>query len=413
MTLTKDELNEARTQFRTATAPALVSQLGLGELAAWSGKGSARFGYFSSQSHFVVVAGAQEETGIDLALAYGLSAQSPGQQLVLVVPTGRALPTLQRVPWLRADAQPLVYLHDGAVPQPSKPRTRADTIRELSARIKGKMTVGQELRAAMTPAHLGTRGDAVEAIVEWTTHHELLAPSHRRGERSWQCMGQRVLSIKSTTKGIAVRAGIHDEQLRKQPTLEISDDESVTPKQFETVRNAVAYGIRARLQGEYFKPDEHWLQAVIRRDPSIVGVEQPALREVPAWRPSASEESWGRGFIDLLGLDGRGDVRVVETKLAKNSDDLLILQGLDYFVWATAYGDVLRERLGASNQSEIVVHYVVGALPDGHVHLSTHARRHAAVLDIPHRFQVVKQWFTEPERSAATSNLLAPGEVPG
>jgi hypothetical protein len=264
----------------------------------------------------------------------------------------------------------------------------------------------------MTPAHLGARGDGVEEIVEWATHDELLDPSHRRGERSWQCMGQRVLSIKSTTRGVAVRAGIHIAEVQKHPTLEIGQDESVSPEQLETLKQRVNDAVHDRLRGAYCKPDEHWLQAVIRRDPSIVGVEQPALREVPAWRPAASEKRWGRGFIDLLGLDGRGDIRVVETKLATNSDDLLILQGLDYFVWASAYADVVRERLGASDNSKIVVHYVAGASPEGNVHLSEHARRHAALLDIPHRFQAVPGWFTDPAKPTATSTLLAPGAVP-
>jgi hypothetical protein len=45
----------------------------------------------------------------------------------------------------------------------------------------------------------------------------------------------------------------------------------------------------------------------------------------------------GRGFIDLIGVDGHGDIRVVETKLAGNLDDLLILQGCHW--WVGALGD--------------------------------------------------------------------------
>ena len=60
----------------------------------------------------------------------------------------------------------------------------------------------------------------------------------------------------------------------------------------------------------------------------------------------------GRGYIDLLGIDGHGDVRIVETKIADNRDDLLILQGLDYYVWAKAYRQVLLARLGASDKAD-------------------------------------------------------------
>ena len=81
---------------------------------------------------------------------------------------------------------------------------------------------------------------------------------------------------------------------------------------------------------------------MLRRDPSLVGVESPALREVPAWRPAGAVDSFGRGFIDLLGLDGHGDIRIVEAKLAKSSDDMTLMQGIDYHVWAHAYRDALQ-----------------------------------------------------------------------
>jgi len=38
----------------------------------------------------------------------------------------------------------------------------------------------------------------------------------------------------------------------------------------------------------------------------------------------------------------------VETKLASNQDDLLVFQGLDYYVWARAYREVLVRRLALS-----------------------------------------------------------------
>jgi hypothetical protein len=42
-------------------------------------------------------------------------------------------------------------------------------------------------------------------------------------------------------------------------------------------------------------------KAVILRNPTLVGVEQPALRELPAWRPTGEANEWGRGYIDLIG----------------------------------------------------------------------------------------------------------------
>jgi hypothetical protein len=116
--------------------------------------------------------------------------------------------------------------------------------------------------------------------------------------------------------------------------------------------------------------------------PFIVGVEQPALRELPAWRPRDTVQEWGRGYIDLLGLDGHGDIRIVETKLADNADDLLVLQGLDYFVWAKAYEHALRTRLGAAKNARLELHYVLGAsAKTGDIKVSTCTEPLAGALD--------------------------------
>jgi len=67
----------------------------------------------------------------------------------------------------------------------------------------------------------------------------------------------------------------------------------------------------------------------------------------------------GRGYIDLLGVDGHGDIRIVETKLASNTDDLLICQGLDYYIWALAYRRILIDRLGAADRAKFRVRCAV------------------------------------------------------
>jgi hypothetical protein len=233
-------------------------------------------------------------------------------------------------------------------------------------------------------------------------------------------MGQRVLSIRSSGGKLEIRAGIHTSDLEPHPVS--TQNESGGPlsgASVQTIKEAVEEGIAARQSGKYHKPDEHWLQAVIRRDPTIVGVEQPVLRELPAWRPvakpnkSRSSESWGRGFIDLVGVDGHEDLRVVETKLAANKDELLFLQGLDYYIWSLAYQKVLRDRLGAPKRSEIVVHYVIGATPEGAIKLSEFAAAQAAALDIPWRLQTVTDWYRGPdEPGRSVSELLPPGKLP-
>jgi hypothetical protein len=229
-------------------------------------------------------------------------------------------------------------------------------------------------------------------------------------------MGQKVLSIRGTRTGLAVTAGIHFSAPAQAPqALEIAKTATLDVGQLASIKQQVMAGVDHRLTGTppIHRRDEHWLQAVIRRDPSLVGVEQPALRELPAWRPGISKR-WGRGYIDLIGIDGHGDVRVVETKVADNEDDLLVLQGLDYYIWATAYRDVLLQRLGAPSRSALEIHYVIGATAAGPPQLSKYARAQVKGLDegIRWRFQIVHDWYpgtTGP--GAANSRLLAPGEL--
>jgi hypothetical protein len=113
-------------------------------------------------------------------------------------------------------------------------------------------------------------------------------------------------------------------------------------------------------------------------------------------------------------LDGHGHLRIVETKLTKNEDELLFLQGLDYYLWARAYEEPLRDRLGASPQTEIEVHYVIGDDPKTKkVRVSRFAAAVNAALTIPRRVQTVHDWYHGPEEhDRAHSDLLSKGELP-
>lgn len=383
-----------------------------GGSARWQGTGSARFAYFCDDRRFVIVAGAQEREHVDLALAYGLTYR--GQlPLVLVLPHDMAFPTVQRAAWLVRHARPRVLLHDGeSVESTDIPSHRA-AVENVIGALDG-LTPAEELAKASTPKHLGPRSDDVADLVEWAARHPHLDPGHRRSQRSWHCLGQRVLSIETTHGGVRIRAGIHaSDASASAPSVVVPAGTPATAAQLDAIQREVEAGVAARLRGAYNKPDEHWLQAVVRRTPSLTGIEQPALRELPAWRPVIGSKRWGRGFIDLLGLDAHGDIRLVETKLAQNSDELLILQGIDYYTWALAYDDVLRRRLGAAKRSQIIVHYVIGANTAGKVTASPFALAQADALGIPWRFQTVSGWFHPPQpNTTATAELLPRGQLP-
>lgn len=406
----------ARAEFNEQIAPRLAAQVGVPH--PWDGSGSRRFAYFSDKSRFAVVAGPQEGANVDLALVYGLEYRS-GRRLELVLPSGYAFPTRQRSAWLTDEARPFLHEHDGNVVQECRVPTRVQTIDELSARLKPGQTLQEELRVAATPVHLGERDADVFELVEWATKHPHLDPGHRKGERVWHCMGQKVLTVKGTPGGLRVTAGIHVSGYAAAEPHSVPSGERLLGDALARIQRAVEAGIEARLSGDYKRADEHWMQAVIRREPTLLGVEHPALRELPAWRPVAAgpgESKWRRGFIDLVGVDAHGDLRVVETKLASNPDDLLMFQGIDYYIWARAYEGVLRDRLGAPKKSGIILHYVVGATREGSVHLSKYVPAQAQALspEIPWRFQTVVNWYQPPPDTTTRirSELLGPGEIP-
>lgn len=418
------DLSAERTRFNGTVAPQLAAQVAPGAVPTRSP--SKRFACFETPDALVIVSGEQEEAEAELALAYGLTLAKK-RKLVLVLPPTCSFATRQRIPFLKAAAQPAVWHHDvrrgkdgpgQVVEVPAL--TRAAAAHALVERLKPGVSLEQDLAEAANPKHLGARrSSAVVELVEWATKHPLLDPGHRRGERSWHCMGQKVLTMKGTTgKGLAIRAGIHYTKPGEAPIpIELAAGAALTATQVADVQQQVEQGITLRLtkDTDFHKPDEHWLQAVIRRAPEVVGVEQPALRELPAWRPSGPDGEWGRGYVDLGGLDGSGDLRLVETKLAKNRDDMLIFQGLDYYVWAQAYAQPLRARLGAAKGAETVVHYVIGEDPlTGSSHISDYAPAQAAALDIPWRCQVVTTWFDAPQPpvAGAVSELLDPGVLP-
>lgn len=412
-------LQQDRQSFNTITAPELAKTVGV--KVPSRGNRSTRFAYFADEKRLAVIAGAQEGSEVDLAFALGLTYRGD-RRLVLVLPEQHAFATLQRAPWFTAEARPEVWIHDGGVATRHTLSTKDDTIAALTLRLKSGQTLEEELRAAATPTHLGAKSSAVFELVEWATTHPLLDGSHRRGERAWHCMGQKVLSIKGASSGLVITAGIHYSEPGEAPhPHEVTGASGLDRRLLEIIQEQVEEGARARLDGSHpiHRPDEHWLQAVIRRDPSLVGVEHPALRELPAWRPRVSKSDvtrkWGRGYIDLIGVDGHGDVRIVETKIADNQDDLLVFQGLDYYIWAQAYREVLLGRLGAPTRAEFEIHYVIGDTTSGAIHVSNFAAAQARSLDdrLRWRFQTVHDWYRGPtDPGRATSHLLPLGKLP-
>jgi hypothetical protein len=172
----------------------------------------------------------------------------------------------------------------------------------------------------------------------------------------------------------------------------------------QPIKDRVQQGCVERLSGAAHKADEHWLQSVLRRHPEALGLEQPVLRELPSWRPSGSLgtrqlEPRGRGFVDLAGLDAAGNLLLVETKLG--ADDMLVLQGLDYLIWAEANRERLTTRLDAQRDIPFEIAYCVGGKQGGPPAWSRHSRAQLGALapDLRWHVQEVTDWTDDDPRA--------------
>jgi len=271
---------QERDKFNNAVAPVLAKRLGFTHPAGQTL--SKRFAYFEDESRFLVVAGAQEGTDVQRALATGV-AHRGDRQLVIALPAGYTNATQQRSAWLIDGARPQLYEHNDGVVSLLQPRTTGDTVDALLLKL-GSDSPSAELAKASKPLYLGAQGDSVQRLVDWAATHPDLDSAHRRGVRSWQSNGQRVLTIQRAGTDIQVTAGIHytsDEQAPKPVTIPTGG--TMADHTLTDIQDRVTTAITHRRCGEspIHRPDEHWLQAVIRRSPRLVGVEQPALREIP------------------------------------------------------------------------------------------------------------------------------------
>jgi hypothetical protein len=351
-------IKEEREAFAASPLPdQLAEQAGVATvtrlLPRW--ERSARFVWYRDEVTLTLVVGAQEAGYVEEALAVGLGVRGD-RELRLVLPRGWEEPTLHRLAWLRDDLPMRVWSYHSAT-------ARAET------RPSRTHTLGLVSSAEKPMLHLRDRTSWVESLMRWAGDQADLDPSHRQDVRAWQCRGQRVLRIRRVSNGLEILAGID--------WGTSSPNETPTPllihaplswEQQRDLQDLVTSGCQERLTGVAQKADEHWLQAVLRRHPSVLGLESPVLRELPAWRPSGSlgtkqPTARGRGFVDLAGLDATGTLLLVETKLG--GDHMLVLQGLDYRTWAEANRARLTSRLDCRPDVPIEIAYCVGGKNGG------------------------------------------------
>ncbi len=119
-----------------------------------------------------------------------------------------------------------------------------------------------------------------------------------------------------------------------------------------------------------------------------------------------------RGYIDLLGV-AKDRIHVVETKIG--ADPMLVLQGLDYWVWTTAHLPTLVPYLNDTYQAElpvapeVVVDYVVGEKDGVLVSPYTAAQLEALDGSVPWRMHRIDGWTTPQGAVTSLGRRVVPG----
>jgi hypothetical protein len=348
--------------------------------------------WYEGDDALLAVVGAQEGMRAEVALSHGLfHAHSRDVRLILVLPREWVTPTRRRVPWLNYPVEIWDY-NTVADIERSAPLTRERIIR----------TAGDHERS---PAlHLSdVASDRVRPLAEWAASQPDLEPAHRRDLRVWSCNGQRVLTIKGNSKTV-ITAGI-DAKSESAPKLVLSA--ALGDEMLDQVKASVLQGMQDARAKKYGGFDEHRLQQQLRSQPHLLRLEHPLLREVPAWRPAGGDDKLGRGFIDLAGLDSVGDLVIVETKLG--ADDMLVLQGLDYWIWALgqANRDWLVQRLhGDPKHARTRLLYAIAGKHGAAPAIDRYCRAHLDLLDptVSWRVALISNW----EYSSRTRDHRAP-----
>lgn len=389
-------IKELREEFARGQAPTeLASQVGSGFVKRDHARGwTTRAVWYERDGELLGVVGRQEKSETDIVLAHGLHL-ADGRRLSLVLPEEWSAPTRHRAPWLTAAIEVFTYdLENGM--QARTRLTKAET----------RQQAGEAERSRAL--HLGGNAEWIRALVEWATQHPELDAAHSKSMRAWSCDGQRVLTVRGK-RGFKITAGVdatHD------PAASFALAAPLPAAELASIKDSVEAGIDHAKKKTHGRFEEHHLQVILRRDPHLLLLEHPLLREVPAWRPSGGAKPLGRGFIDLAGLDPAGDIAVVETKL--DSDDMLVLQGLDYWIWATAdeNHDWLADRLYANSKASTNLLYAVAGKGGRKPTIGKYERTHLALLDpeIQWRVALIEGW--NDSKAATLVDMLEPRTLP-
>lgn len=166
----------------------------------------------------------------------------------------------------------------------------------------------------------------------------------------------------------------------------------LTEETVNSIKDRVQKGADELPAGLADRYREHQLQGAIGRlEMPILGLTGRPKPERGAWRPY--QRPHGRAFLDFLGIDEKGTLHILETKVG--GDEMVVLQGLDYWIWATANLESLSAHDFATSgpYSGVEVDFLVDRGRKGKL-LGPYSRPQSRALspEVTHQFWEISDW---------------------
>lgn len=340
-----------------------------------SGKLSTLFSWFGNDDTLCVIARdpSMKPQDCDVGFSHALG-HLGDRDLVVVFPEDAARAVADRLPFLEVPARAFTLGDDG-VPllQPARPA-------DVFARYEGIRGGTHDLTKATA---------LVEPLLTWLASQHDLVQDERKSYRTWQYLGRQVVTVRMVSDGhVDLVAGVNysEPKAGQDPPVVLRLTQRITDAELERVQAAVAVARAGKDSGEDAANAEHLLQERLRRDWKLLGLRAAPLREVPVRRPV------GYGYIDLVGAGDDGRIRVIETKLGPF--ERLVVQGLDYWIWATANAPEVADWLGLPPHAGIDIEYVVAEKTPGHGVVGSYTSGQAEAIrgSIRWRFTTIHDW---------------------
>jgi hypothetical protein len=274
-----------------------------------------------------------------------------------------------------------IFTHDGVKATPAAIPSRT----EVLARYDDPLVTRKH--------QLGDRNEWVAPLRAWLADQADTVYAPRCAYQSWLFLGRSVLRIRSTHKGLRIEAGVdysHPRKDQREPTT-FNVSGLIDAGTRHLIQEAVTHAVAERREDRDPKSEEHRLQAAVAAaDLSGNLFTRIREREFPALRWKGNRRL--RGYIDLLGVGASpATINIIETKLG-DDDDMLVLQGLDYYIWAEAHRKDVTGHLGVDRDTPMQIDYLTDAKDAESLHAYVRPQVRALARDVRYQFHHAAAW---------------------